>query len=183
MVLFGQNKNTPATNKVFADVSLQTEHTTTTMATHCTAWDVVHRKELETLSQFLHNSGLAHWRAAKRVLRYLRGTSLHGFMLGGRDYVSKPFLSAYVDANYAMCPDTRRCVGGFLILFFARQNRYELPPEFPKSSQVTRHGRRVNSICNNTIVAPYPAEFAAFFKHFEAKLLGMSNGVVSSTAP
>ncbi|KAF0776207.1 hypothetical protein AaE_000093 [Aphanomyces astaci] len=39
-------------------------------------------------------------------------------MLGGRKEVSKPFLSAYVDANYAMCPDTRRCVSGFFILFF-----------------------------------------------------------------
>ncbi|ETV82072.1 hypothetical protein H257_05587 [Aphanomyces astaci] len=39
-------------------------------------------------------------------------------MLGGRDYVSKPFLSAYVDVNYAMCPYTRRCISGFLILLF-----------------------------------------------------------------
>ncbi|KAF0712524.1 hypothetical protein AaE_012000 [Aphanomyces astaci] len=73
---------------------------------------------IKQLSQFLHNPGIAHWRAAKRVLRYLQGNSNLGLMLGGRDYVSKPFLFAYVDANYAMCPDTRRCVSGFFILFF-----------------------------------------------------------------
>ncbi|KAF0710390.1 hypothetical protein AaE_012551 [Aphanomyces astaci] len=57
---------------------------------------------LQQLSQLLHNPGLAHWRAAKRALHYLRGTSNLGLMLGDQDYVSKPFLSAYVDANYAI---------------------------------------------------------------------------------
>jgi hypothetical protein len=73
---------------------------------------------LQQLSQFLHNPGPLHWKAVKRVLRYLRGTMSHGIRLGGSDYVNKPFLSAFVDANYAMCPDTRRCVSGYIVLFF-----------------------------------------------------------------
>jgi hypothetical protein len=73
---------------------------------------------LQQLSQFLHNPGPAHWRAAKRVLRYLKGTPSLGITFGGRDSTSNPFISAYVDANYAMCLDTRRCVSGFIILFF-----------------------------------------------------------------
>ncbi|KAF0747526.1 hypothetical protein AaE_007695 [Aphanomyces astaci] len=44
------------------------------------------------------------------VTSYLQGTSHFRLMSGGRDYVSKPCLSAYVDANYVMCPDTRRCL-------------------------------------------------------------------------
>jgi hypothetical protein len=73
---------------------------------------------LQQLSQFLHNPGPAHWRAAKRVLRYLKGTQSLGITFGGRDSTSNPFISAYVDASYAMCLDTRRCVGVFSIPFF-----------------------------------------------------------------
>ena len=71
----------------------------------------------QQLSQFLHNPAPAHWHAAKRVLRYLISTPDHGIVLGGKAYQTKPLLSAYVDANYAMCPDTRRCVSGFITLY------------------------------------------------------------------
>ncbi len=73
---------------------------------------------IQQLSQFLHAPGKQHWTSAKRVLRYLKGSQTRGLVIGGRDSLSRPFLSAYVDANYAMCPDTRRCVSGFLVLFF-----------------------------------------------------------------
>ncbi|KAF0722783.1 hypothetical protein Ae201684_018174 [Aphanomyces euteiches] len=72
---------------------------------------------LQQLSQFLDNPGPAHWRAAKRALRYLNGTRSRGLLLGGSDSVHNPFLSAYVDADYANCPDTRRCVSGYVLLF------------------------------------------------------------------
>lgn len=74
---------------------------------------------LQQLSQFLHNPGPDHWTASKRALRYLIGTVSHGIRLGGPSAsTSQPFLSAYVDANYAMCVDTRRCISGFVSLFF-----------------------------------------------------------------
>jgi hypothetical protein len=74
---------------------------------------------LQQLSQFLHCPGPAHWSAVQRVLRYLKGTQSHGLRLGGlHNLTSFPFLSAYVDANYAMCADTRRCISGFVTLFF-----------------------------------------------------------------
>ncbi|KAH9107020.1 hypothetical protein AeMF1_017532, partial [Aphanomyces euteiches] len=71
---------------------------------------------LQQLSQFLENPGPAHWRAAKRVLRYINGTRSRGLLLGGSDFIHKPFLSAYVDADYANCKDTRRCVSGYVLL-------------------------------------------------------------------
>jgi hypothetical protein len=74
---------------------------------------------LQQLSQFLHCPGPAHWSAIQRVLRYLKGTQSYGLRLGGLHALTTfPFLSAYVDANYAMCPDTRRCISGFVSLFF-----------------------------------------------------------------
>ncbi|KAH9151299.1 hypothetical protein AeRB84_005021 [Aphanomyces euteiches] len=35
---------------------------------------------------------------------------------GGSDFIHKPILSAYVDADYANCKDTRRCVSGYVLL-------------------------------------------------------------------
>ncbi|KAF0702583.1 hypothetical protein AaE_015838 [Aphanomyces astaci] len=74
---------------------------------------------LQQLSQFLHNPGPTHWSAVQRALRYLKGTRTYGIRLGGIASIDDfPFLSAYVDANYAMCVDTRRCISGFFTLFF-----------------------------------------------------------------
>lgn len=48
------------------------------------------------LSQFMHQPTEDHWQAAKRVLRYLAGTSKHGIWIR-RD--SPPTLHAYSDAD------------------------------------------------------------------------------------
>jgi hypothetical protein len=74
---------------------------------------------LQQLSQYLHCPGPAHWSAVQRALRYLKGTISYGLRLGGlQSTTSHPFLSAFVDANYAMCVDTRRCISSFIALFF-----------------------------------------------------------------
>jgi hypothetical protein len=76
---------------------------------------------LREVSQFCSNPGSAHWEAVKRGLKYLRGTTHHGIVLGGRHNLDllreKRYLSAYSDADYANCVDTRRSVGGYLTLF------------------------------------------------------------------
>jgi hypothetical protein len=71
---------------------------------------------LQQLSQYIHNPGKPHWKAAQRVVAYLKGTSTFGLTLGGPDAMSNPVLEAYVDADYAACPDTRRCVSGYVTL-------------------------------------------------------------------
>lgn len=62
------------------------------------------------LSQFNTNPGKEHWQAAKRVLRYLKGTSNHGL-----DYKksSKP-LFGFVDADWGADLDDRSSHTGFV---------------------------------------------------------------------
>ena len=80
------------------------------------------RPDLATLirqtSRHLTNPGLVHWQALKQGLRYLRGTSTHGIMLGGKHCQHMiergNFLSAYVDADYANSDVNRRSATGYV---------------------------------------------------------------------
>ena len=38
----------------------------------------------------------------------------HRIVLGGIENASRPILEALVDANYASCLDTRRCLSGYI---------------------------------------------------------------------
>jgi hypothetical protein len=71
---------------------------------------------VQQLSQFLTNPGPGHWQAAKRALRYIRGTIDYGLVLGGAFDHTTP-LHAYADSDYANCVDTRRCVAGFVTFY------------------------------------------------------------------
>jgi hypothetical protein len=64
------------------------------------------------LSRFLTKPQDCHWIAAKRVMRYLRGTSTYGIVYrrGGGN------LLGYVDAAYGDCHDTRRSTAGYVFL-------------------------------------------------------------------
>ena len=62
------------------------------------------------LSRFLSNPGMAHWQAAKHVLRYLRGTTDVGITFSNCEDVG---LIGYTDSDYASCRDDRRSITGF----------------------------------------------------------------------
>lgn len=64
------------------------------------------------LSRFVSNPSAVHWRAAKRVLRYLAGTLDRGvvYQRGG------PGVEAYTDADYAGETDTRKSTSGTVVL-------------------------------------------------------------------
>ncbi|GLT82336.1 hypothetical protein SLE2022_007230 [Rubroshorea leprosula] len=64
------------------------------------------------LSQFMHKPTDAHWQVAKRVLRYLRGTSFHGLLLRPQGALS---LHAYSDADWAGDPSTCVSTTGYLV--------------------------------------------------------------------
>jgi hypothetical protein len=64
-----------------------------------------------TLSQFMRNPGSAHWEAAKRVMRYLKGTADYGITLSTTD----AGLEAYVDADWASQPH-RHSMSGYVVL-------------------------------------------------------------------
>ena len=65
------------------------------------------------VSRHMANPGPMHWKAARRILRYLKGTKSLGITFGGRTNGIDIYL--YSDAAFAPCPDTRRSVTGFAV--------------------------------------------------------------------
>lgn len=71
---------------------------------------------VSTVSQFLANPGQAHWVAAKRVLRYLKGTSSLGIKYDSRSHVSDRIsLQAWSDSDWAADKDTRKSMSAYCI--------------------------------------------------------------------
>jgi hypothetical protein len=66
---------------------------------------------VQQLSQYSSNPGQEHWEAAKRVIRYLKGTRNHCLVLGGTGPL---LLTGYTDADWANDPDRRRSISGYL---------------------------------------------------------------------
>jgi hypothetical protein len=64
-----------------------------------------------TLGQFMHNPGKTHWEAAKRVLRYLKGTRELELVLGS----TKNGLTPYTDADHAS-QEHRHSIMGYAVL-------------------------------------------------------------------
>lgn len=65
------------------------------------------------VAQFRGNPGKAHLEAAKRILRYLKGTTHYQLVLG-RQGDKAINLVGWTDSNWAADPDSRRSVGGFV---------------------------------------------------------------------
>ncbi|XP_055848470.1 uncharacterized protein LOC129913695 [Episyrphus balteatus] len=65
------------------------------------------------LSRFNQNPGKAHWVAAKRVLRYLKGTS-NLKMCYSREETSESLITGYCDADYAGDVDERKSITGYI---------------------------------------------------------------------
>jgi hypothetical protein len=66
------------------------------------------------VSRFNSCFGMAHWKAVKRILRYLRGTAKRGITFTGSD--EQPTLCGFSDAAYADNVDNRRSTSGWLFL-------------------------------------------------------------------
>ncbi|KAK2991670.1 hypothetical protein RJ640_028945 [Escallonia rubra] len=64
------------------------------------------------LAQFMHCATDVHWQAAKRLLRYLRGTSAMGLFITKHSSLQ---LQCFSDSDWAGCPDDRRSTGGYLV--------------------------------------------------------------------
>ena len=63
------------------------------------------------LAHFNHNPGRAHLKAAKRVLRYLKGTKGWRLTLGGEP----PQIAGFTDADWGSNLDNRHSIGGYVI--------------------------------------------------------------------
>lgn len=71
--------------------------------------DIAHH--VTSLSRFNNNPGRAHWKAAKQLLKYLKGTSKMGLLYDGSD--NRVILRGWVDASLASCSDTGHSVGAY----------------------------------------------------------------------
>ena len=65
------------------------------------------------LGRYQSNPGLDHWKAAKKVLRYLQGTKEYMLTYRGSDHLE---VIGYSDSDYAGCVDTRKSTCGYLYL-------------------------------------------------------------------
>ncbi|KAF7143342.1 hypothetical protein RHSIM_Rhsim05G0201800 [Rhododendron simsii] len=64
------------------------------------------------LSQFMHQPSEMHWTAAKRLLRYLKGTIFYGLFLKRH---TPQFLHAYSDADWAGNLDDRTSTSAYIV--------------------------------------------------------------------
>ena len=60
----------------------------------------------------MHDPRIPHFNHVKRILRYLKGTLDHGLLINSSSPTS---LTAYSDADWAGCPDTRRSTCGYCV--------------------------------------------------------------------
>ncbi|KMQ89047.1 retrovirus-related pol polyprotein from transposon tnt 1-94 [Lasius niger] len=67
------------------------------------------------LSQFLEHPSNIHWSAAKRILKYLKGSATLGLKFG-TPTETKNIITAYSDADYAACIDSRRSTSGVVVM-------------------------------------------------------------------
>ena len=65
------------------------------------------------LGRYQSNPGLDHWKAAKKVLRYLQGTKDHMLTYRRSDHLE---VTGYSDSDFAGCVDTRKSTFGYLYL-------------------------------------------------------------------
>ena len=63
------------------------------------------------LGRYQSNPGIDHWRAAKKVMRYLQGTK--DYMLIYRRTYSLEVID-YSDADFASCADSRKSTSGYI---------------------------------------------------------------------
>ena len=65
------------------------------------------------LGRYQSNSGLDHWKAAKKVMRYLQGTK--DYMLTYRQSAHLDLIG-YSDADFAGCVDSRKSTSGYIFM-------------------------------------------------------------------
>ena len=68
------------------------------------------------LSRFLENPGIQHWKAAIRIVRYLKSTLDFGITYSGRSNGELNKVKAYCDADWGSNVDDRRSVSGIMII-------------------------------------------------------------------
>ena len=72
---------------------------------------------LVKVASFCNNPGKLHWQAAKRILKYLKGTINQGIRYTGKLYKGhKVKITAYCDSDWAQDPDDRKSTTGYVVM-------------------------------------------------------------------
>ena len=66
-----------------------------------------------TLGRYLSNSGMDHWRAAKRIFKYLQRTKDYMLTYKRSDKIE---IIGYSDYDFAGCQESRRFTSGYIYL-------------------------------------------------------------------
>ena len=77
----------------------------------CTRPDIAYI--VGVLGRYLSNAGMDHWKAAKRVMRYLKRTKDHMLTYRKSDLFE---IIGYSDSDFAGCQDSRRSTSGYVYL-------------------------------------------------------------------
>ncbi|KAL0447563.1 UNVERIFIED_CONTAM: Secreted RxLR effector protein [Sesamum latifolium] len=65
------------------------------------------------LGRYQSNPGLDHWRAAKKVMRYLQGTKDYMLMYRRTENLE---VVGYSDSDFAGCVDSRKSTSGYIFM-------------------------------------------------------------------
>jgi hypothetical protein len=65
------------------------------------------------LGRYQSNPGMDHWKAVKKVMRYLRGTKDYMLTFKRSDHLE---VIGYSDSDFARCVDSRKSTFGYLFL-------------------------------------------------------------------
>ena len=68
---------------------------------------------VQNLSEFMQSPRTSHWQALTHTQNYVYSTYGQGIVIKGVDHLS---LHAYTDSDWAVFPDTRRSVSGYILL-------------------------------------------------------------------
>ncbi|XP_022007821.1 uncharacterized mitochondrial protein AtMg00810-like [Helianthus annuus] len=85
---------------------------------------------VQQVCMHMHAPKTNHWKALKRIIRYIQGTITFGLTLGNH---KDPTLLAYTDADWAGCPDTRRSTSGYCIEVYKKTDYAFETGKKPKS--------------------------------------------------
>jgi hypothetical protein len=77
----------------------------------CTRPDIAFA--VNALGRYLSNPGLGHWKAVKKVLRYLQGTKDYMLTYKKSDQLE---VIGYSDSDFAGCPDDRKSTSGLIFM-------------------------------------------------------------------
>ncbi|XP_058729485.1 secreted RxLR effector protein 161-like [Vicia villosa] len=77
----------------------------------CTRSDIAYA--VNVLGRYLSNPGLGHWKAVKKVMRYLQGTKDYILTYKKSDQLQ---VVGYSDSDFAGCPNDRKSTSGLIFM-------------------------------------------------------------------